>query len=310
MKLTRRDWLGLGLGAGAAALTGRWSTLSAAEAVARRPLNVAVIPSSGEQVPAVGLGTVDFQGDPDTDDLTPLRQTLEVFHRLGGRLLDTSPNYGNSENVLGGLLAGLGIRDDMFMATKVDQEDRIDGEARMEGSFRRLGGAIDLMQVHNLRGLEVQLETLGAWKKEGRFRYIGVTTHRQSQHREIEDCMRRYPLDFIQVNYSLADRAAADRILPLARDRGVAVLVNRPFGKGGLFASVRGLPLPDWAADIDAGSWGQVFLKYVMGHPAVTIPIPGTSKPHHAEDNASALYGRLPDAALRAEMERFLDHLA
>jgi aryl-alcohol dehydrogenase-like predicted oxidoreductase len=266
-----------------------------------------VIPSSGEQVPAVGLGTVDYQGDPNTDDLSTLRQTLEVFHQAGGRLLDTSPNYGNSENVLGSLLQDLGIRGDTFMATKVDREERAAGEERMEGSFRRLGGAIDLMQVHNLRGADVMLPALVEWKKEGRLKYIGITTHRDSQHAAIEEYMRRYPLDFVQVNYSIADRAAADRILPLAQDKGIAVLVNRPFGKGGLFGAVRGKDLPDWAADLDAGSWGQVFLKYIMGHPAVTIPIPGTSKPHHAEDNAGALYGRLPDASLRLEMERWLD---
>jgi aryl-alcohol dehydrogenase-like predicted oxidoreductase len=310
MNLTRRKLLGLGLGLGTAALGGHRTLLGAAGKTAKTPLNTAVIPSSSEQVPAVGLGTVDFQGVPGRDDLSVLRQTLEVFHRLGGRLLDTSPNYGNSENVLGALLAELRIRDEVFMATKVDREERSAGEERMAGSIQRLRGAIDLMQVHNLRGTDVQLETLTAWKQDGRFKYIGITTHRDSQHAEIEATMRRYPLDFIQVNYSLADRAAAARLLPLAQDEGVAVLVNRPFGKGGLFRAVRGQALPDWAADIDARSWGQVFLKYIMGHSAVTIPIPGTSKPHHAEDNAGALYGRLPDAALRAEMERYLDHLS
>jgi aryl-alcohol dehydrogenase-like predicted oxidoreductase len=307
MKFTRRKWLGLGLGAGAIALGGRWTAASAIDATVGDPQNMAVIPSSGEQLPALGLGTVDFEGNPATDDLSALRQTLEVFHRMGGRLLDTSPNYGRSEDVLGHLLGDLGIRQDMFMATKVDREGRVDGERRMDESFQRLGGAIDLMQVHNLRGVDVQLQTLEEWKQQGRFKYIGITTHRDSQHAEIEDCMRRYPLDFVQVNYSLADRAAAKRILPLALDNGIAVLVNRPFGKGGLFGAVRGKELPDWASDMDARSWGQVFLKYIMGHPAVTIPIPGTSKPHHAEDNAGALYGRLPDAALRLEMERWLD---
>ena len=160
MKLTRRKWLGLGLGAGALALGGPWTTLSAAEKTAGKAVNMAVIPSSGEQVPAVGLGTVDFQGDPGQDDLSKLRQTLEAFHRLGGRLLDTSPNYGNSERVLGSLLSDLGIRADMFMATKVDREERAAGEERMEGSFGRLGGGIDLMQVHNLRGADVLLPAL------------------------------------------------------------------------------------------------------------------------------------------------------
>jgi aryl-alcohol dehydrogenase-like predicted oxidoreductase len=310
MNLTRRKLLELGLGAGAAALGGQWTLVRAAEKAVKAPLNMAVIPSSGEQVPAVGVGTVNFRGVPGRDDLSTLRQTLEVFHRLGGRLLDTSPNYGNSENVLGALLSELGIRDEVFMATKVDREERAAGEERMMGSIERLGGAIDLMQVHNLRGTDVQLATMSAWKKEGRFKYIGITTHRNGQHAEIEDTMRRFPLDFIQVNYSLDDRAAAERLLPLAQDRGIAVLVNRPFGKGELFRAVRGEVLPDWAADIDADSWGQVFLKYIMGHPAVTIPIPGTSKPHHAEDNAGALYGRLPDTALRNEMERHFDELA
>ena len=310
MKFTRRKWLGLGLGAGAAALGGRWTPVSAADFTAGGPHNMAVIPSTGEQLPALGLGTVDFQGNPATDDLSALRRTLEVFHRMGGRLLDTSPNYGRSEDVLGRLLGDLGIRRDMFMATKVDREDRAAGEQRMEESFQRLGGAIDLMQVHNLRGVDIQLQTLAEWKRQGRFRYIGITTHREGQHAQIEQCMRRYPLDFVQVNYSLADRAAAQRILPLALDQGIAVLVNRPFGKGDLFGAVRGKELPDWAADMDAGSWGQVFLKYIIGHPAVTIPIPGTSQPHHAEDNAGALYGRLPDAALRLEMERWLDRVA
>lgn len=310
MSLTRRQWLGLGLGAGAATLGGSWLSLYARDALASGPLNMATIPSTGEQVPAVGLGTVDFQGDPARDDLSQLRQTLEVFSRLGGRLLDTSPNYGNSENVLGSLLADLRIRDRIFMATKVDREERAAGERRMEESFGRLGGPVDLMQVHNLRGVDVQLPTLLDWKARGRIRYVGITTHRDEQHGAIEDCMRRYPLDFIQVNYSLADRAAAERVLPLAQDRGVAVLVNRPFGKGSLFSAVRGKPLPDWAADVDATSWGQLFLKYIMAHPASTIPIPGTSKPRHAEDNAGAMYGRLPDAALRAEMERYLDSLA
>jgi aryl-alcohol dehydrogenase-like predicted oxidoreductase len=309
MSITRRQWLGLGLGAGAAVLGGSRLALAAANPVLDGLLNMAVIPSSGALVPAVGLGTVDFQGDPAGSEMTALRQTLAAFHRLGGRLIDTSPNYGSSEAVLGHLLTDLGIRDEVFMATKVDREDRAEGEQRMESSFERLGGAIDLMQVHNLRGADVQLETLRAWKAQGRFRYIGVTTHRTEQHAPLEGLMRNYPLDFIQVNYSLADRAAAERVLPLAHDRGIAVLVNRPFGKGSLFGAVRGQTLPDWAADIDARSWGQVFLKYVIAHPAATIPIPGTSKPHHAEDNMAALHGRLPDAALRAEMERYLDAL-
>jgi aryl-alcohol dehydrogenase-like predicted oxidoreductase len=309
MKITRRKWLGWNLGAGTAVLSGGWRSLAAGDP-ARGPVNMTVIPSSGDQVPCVGLGTVDFQTDPSSEAAAPLRETLQAFHRLGGRLLDTSPNYGNSEDVLGRLLTDLGIRDEMFMATKVDREGRVEGEQRMESSFGRLRGSVELMQVHNLRGVDVQLQTLAEWKAQGRFKYIGITTHRVEQHADIERCMRQYALDFVQVNYSLEDRAAAERILPLAQDRGVAVLVNRPFGKGSLFGAVRGQALPDWAADIDAQSWGQVFLKYIIAHPAATLPIPGTSKPHHAEDNAGAMYGRLPDAALRTEMERYLDALS
>lgn len=305
MKLTRRDLIKLSAGASAAGIASGWNPL----ALAGSPLIKTTIPSSGQKVPAVGLGTVRFRGDPSSADMEPFMQTLKKFYSLGGRLLDTSPNYGNSEEVLGKLLAELGIRDEMFMATKVDRENQSEGIERMEGSFKRLGGNIDLMQVHNLRGTDVELETMQAWKKEGRFKYIGITTHRDAQHSEIERYMRKYPLDFIQVNYSLADRAAADRILPLAQDKGVAVLVNRPFGKGKLFDAVRGVDLPVWAADIDAGSWGQVFLKYIISHPAATIPIPGTSKPHHAEDNLGALAGRLPDQAARKKMEKIMDGL-
>ena len=165
------------------------------------------------------------------------------------------------------------------------------------------------MQVHTLRGTDAQLKTLFEWKEQGRLGHVGITTHRVSQHAEMEAFMRKYPLDFIQVNYSLADRASADRVLPLAIDRGIAVLVNRPFGNGKLFSVVKGLDLPAWAADIDCSSWGQVFLKYIIGHPAATIPIPGTTKPHHAEDNMGAMRGRLPDQAMRAEIESFFDAL-
>jgi len=307
MNITRRQWLRIGIGAAVA--TSGWRAFAALEGAREGPMNMTVVPSTGERLPAVGIGTVSFQGDPSADAALPLRQTLQTFHRLGGRLIDTSPNYGDSETVLGRLLTDLGIREVSFMATKVDRESRAEGEARMEGSFRRLGNPIDLMQVHNLRGIDAMLPALHDWREQGRFRYIGITTHRVSQHADIEHHMRGFPLDFVQVNYSLADRAAAERILPLAMDKGIAVLVNRPFGKGQLFSAVKGRQLPGWAVDIDAKSWAQVFLKYVISHPAATLPIPGMSKPHHAEDNMGALYGRLPDAALRTEMERFIDGL-
>jgi len=304
MRISRRNLIKLG--AGLAASIGGWSHLLANQG----PMIKTSIPSTGQQVPAIGIGTVSFRGDPGSSQVNMFRETLDVFHRAGGRVVDTSPNYGNSESVLGHLMKELGIRDQVFLATKVDREERESGIERMESSFERLGGEqIDLMQVHNLRGTDIQLESMRAWKEQGRFRYIGITTHTSRQYEDFERSMRKHKLDFIQVNYSLADRGANERILPLAQDNGVAVLVNRPFGKGKLFQVVGDRPLPDWAAEIDAKSWGQVFLKYVVSHPAATLPIPGTSKPHHAADNMGALTGRLPDQDLRREMENFMDVL-
>jgi len=305
MKMTRREIIRLGAGAGIAVCGGLSPLLAGQE-----PMLKTSIPSSGQQVPAVGIGTVRFRGVPGSPEMQRYGETLAVFHSMGGRLLDTSPNYGNSESVLGRLMRDQGIRDEMFVATKVDREEREAGKQRMESSFERLGGEqIDLMQVHNLRGTDIQLETMQAWKEQGRFRYIGITTHTSRQYEDFERAMRAHKLDFIQVNYSLADRDADQRILPLALDSGVAVLVNRPFGNGKLFSAVGDRPLPGWAADIDAVSWGQAFLKYVISHPAATIPIPGTTKPHHAADNIAAASGRLPGAELRHEMERFMDSL-
>jgi aryl-alcohol dehydrogenase-like predicted oxidoreductase len=305
MKLKRRDLIRLGAaGAGLAAVGGVSSLLADTQ-----ELIEVTVPSSGVRLPAVGIGTVKFRGTVGTDAMAPFRETLETFHRLGGRVIDTSPNYGNSEEVLGHLLRDTGLRQDVFMATKVDREDAAEGVERMAGSLDRLGPPLDLMQVHNLRGTDAQLQTLFAWKAEGRVGHVGITTHRVSQHAEMMAYMKKYPLDFVQVNYSLADRVAAETLLPLAIDRGIAVLVNRPFGKGQLFDAVKGMALPDWSREINCDSWGQLFLKYIIAHPAATIPIPGTSKPHHAADNARAMRGRLPDEELRREMERYIDKL-
>ena len=310
MNMKRRDLIKLGgrlgAGAGLTALAGGWSHLLASQG----DIIKTAIPSSGQQIPAIGIGTVDFRGNPDSAAVKAFGDVLNVFHQAGGRVVDTSPNYGNSEAVLGHLMKEMGIRDDLFLATKVDREEKESGLSRMESSFELLGGEqIDLMQVHNLRGTDIQLENMRAWKEQGRFRYIGITTHSSRQYEDFERAMRKHQLDFIQVNYSLADRGANERILPMAQDKGVAVLVNRPFSKGRLFKAVAGQALPAWAAGIDAQSWGQVFLKYVVSHPAATIPIPGTSKPHHAADNMGALAGRLPDQDLRREMEQFMDAL-
>jgi aryl-alcohol dehydrogenase-like predicted oxidoreductase len=305
MNMTRRELIRLGSGAGLAAFGGLSPLLGS-----QLPLLKTRIPSSGQEVPSVGMGTVRFRGNPGSPEMQRYGETLAAFHSHGGRLLDTSPNYGNSEEVLGKLMREQGLRGDMFIATKVDREEGESGQQRMESSFEILGGEkIDLMQVHNLRGTDIQLETMQSWKAQGRFRYVGITTHSSRQYEEFERAMRAHQLDFIQVNYSLADRGANERILPLAMDSGVAVLVNRPFGNGSLFRAVGDRSLPDWADEIDASSWGQVFLKYVISHPAATIPIPGTSKPHHAVDNMAAASGRLPGAELRREMARFMDGL-
>jgi aryl-alcohol dehydrogenase-like predicted oxidoreductase len=306
MTITRRQLLRISGGAGLVAASGPWRPLLAQSGTTI----MTTIPSSGEQLPAVGIGTRDFRSDTNAEEMQRFRETLETFYATGGRVIDTSPNYGEAETVIGKLLAEVGIRDDVFLATKVDREDQQQGVVRMNRSFKLLGGEkIDLMQVHNLRGTEVELETMKAWKEEGRIRYLGVTTHNPDQYAEMQDVMRRHPLDFIQLNYSLADRAAEKSILPLAKDRGIAVLVNLPFARGELFSAVADHPLPDWAAEMDALSWGQVFLKYVLSYPASVLPIPGTTKPHHVRDNLGAARGRLPDENLRREIENYVTPL-
>ncbi len=278
--------------------------------LAQGPLNMTTIPSAGQQIPSIGIGCRNYRGQADAPQMSVFRETFATFHRLGGKVVDTSPNYGNSETVIGGIMADLGIRDELWLATKVDREARESGIARMERSFELLGGdSFELMQVHNLRGVEIQLQTMQEWKQQGRFRYIGVTTSSDRQYERFAEVMLRHELDFIQLDYSLGNRNAAEKLMPLAQDKGIAVLVNLPFGRGRLFNAVGGRPLPDWAADIDAKSWAQVFLKYVMSHPSAAIPIPGTTKPHHAEDNIAAARGRLPDARLRQEMENFIEPL-
>jgi aryl-alcohol dehydrogenase-like predicted oxidoreductase len=304
MAVTRRDMIRITAGAGAGVLlSGRAAFAQAA------PLIMREIPSSGIRVPVIGIGTRNFRigenWDPDT---TNFRATLETFHALGGRLLDTAPSYGDSESIVGDLLADLGIRDDLFVATKVDRQGREAGEARMRDSFEKLRtDHVELMQVHNLRDWETQLPVLREMKAAGTIGHYGLTTSGARQYAAMESIMRSEDLDFIQLNYSLDRRQAAEVLLPLARDRGIAVLVNLAFGRGRLFARVGDRPLPDWAAEFDCKSWGQFFLKYAASHPAVTAVIPGTTKPHHAEDNMGAARGRLPTPDLRRRMEAYLD---
>jgi diketogulonate reductase-like aldo/keto reductase len=262
------------------------------------------IPSSGEKIPAVGLGTWrTFDVGASATERAPLKDVLQRFAELGGRVVDSSPMYGAAESVVGDLATDLAITDKLFFATKVWTSGRDTGVAQMEQSLRRLRTQrLDLMQIHNLLDWRTHLRTLREWKAAGRVRYVGVTHYTSSAYDELERVLRGEPLDFVQVNYSLGEREAERRILPLARDRGVAVLVNRPFSEGGLFQRVRGRALPEWAAALDCESWAQFFLKWILAHPAVTCVIPATSRPQHLVDNMKAGTGNLPDAATRERM--------
>ncbi|MCO5100878.1 MAG: aldo/keto reductase [Burkholderiaceae bacterium] len=264
------------------------------------------VPSTGELLPVIGLGTARRY-----DEASPvLRETLERFAGSGGRVVDTAPSYGRAEEVVGEIVEAAGLREKLFLATKVGAEGREAGRAQIEQSFRRLRTTrIDLVAVHNLRDVGTQLKTLRECKDEGRIRYLGITTSFHAQYPDFERVMRSERLDFIQVDYALDNRTAGERILPLALERGIATMVNLPFGRGRLFRAVQGRQLPEWAADIGCTSWAQLFLKYIVSHEAVVCAIPGTAKPEHARDNAGAARGPMPDAAERRRMERFVDAL-
>jgi aryl-alcohol dehydrogenase-like predicted oxidoreductase len=299
--ISRRDLLKLSAGAAAGALTG---TAQGATELTTRP-----IPSSGERLPVVGIGTNRYRTGPESE-IAPLRETLKTFAAAGGKVIDTAPIYSSSEVVLGELIAGLGIREQLFIATKVYASGRAAGIEDMDASFKRLRtDRIDLIQVHSLSDTETQLATMRERRAAGRYRYVGVTTSRDSQYPEMEAVLKKEKLDFVQVDYSIENRTAEKRILPLALERGVATLINLPFGRASLFSAVRGKPLPPWAADFDCQSWAQFFLKYVIGHPAVTCAIPGTRRPAHVFDNLGAARGRLPDQAQRRKMEQYFDAL-
>jgi len=258
------------------------------------------VPSSGEEMPVIGLGTSGpFEVGESRTERAPLAQVLEAFFASGARLIDTSPMYSSAERVLGELLTDA-MRRRAFLATKVWTRGERAGIEQMTHSAQLLRRErLDLIQVHNLLDLDTQLRTLNSWKEAGRVRYVGVTHYTVGAHAELARALERNRLDFVQLNYSPVTRAAEQRLLPLAAERGVAVLVNRPFEDGALFAAVRGKPLPAWAADIDAASWGQLALKFIAAHPAVTCIIPATGKLAHLEDNLAGGRGRLPDTRQR-----------
>ena len=269
------------------------------------PQHTRVIPSSGEQLPVIGLGSwITFGIDPEDKELMNKReQVMREFLNRGGGVLDSSPMYGNAEKVIGLCLKRIGHHKGLFSATKVWTHGHRQGFFQMEQSQALWGlPHIDLMQVHNLMDWEIHLPTLRAMKEEGKIRYIGVTTSHGRRHKELIRIMRSEPLDFVQFTYNLLDREAEQTLLPMAADKGIAVIINRPFQRGSLFDHVDRHPLPEWASEIDCKNWAQFFLKFIVSHPAVTCAIPATSRLDHLQENMGAAYGRLPDMAMRKKM--------
>jgi diketogulonate reductase-like aldo/keto reductase len=309
--MTRREALRL-LAAGTAGVSGMLgmpgSFAASSSALPSATLGAAMlskkIPSSGEMLPVIGLGTWQtFDVGAGAQEREPLEFVLQEFAALGGKVIDSSPMYGNSESVAGELIAKLNLRQKLFIATKVWTSGQQQGISQMNDSMKKLRAKpIDLMQVHNLLDVEAHLETLADWKKQGIVRYVGVTHYTASAHESVARVIGKYPVDFIQINYSVGEREAEQRLLPLAKEKGVAVIANRPFAGGGLFSRLRAKPLPGWGAEIDCSSWAQVLLKFVVSHPAITCAIPATSKVDHLRDNMKAGLGRMPDDRLRARI--------
>ena len=269
------------------------------------------VPKTGEAIPAVGLGTWQvFDVATDAKEKAQAEETLKAFVELGGRVIDSSPMYGSSESVTGELAAALGVGAKLFVATKVWTSGRQAGIRHMEESMRKLRvERLDLMQVHNLVDASTHLATLREWKTAGRVRYLGVTHYHAGAHADLEKIIRPGDVDFVQVNYSLAEPEAGRRLLAAAADSRTAVIVNRPFAEGAMFRRVRGGPLPAWAREIGCASWAQFFLKWILGHPAVTCAIPGTRNPKHVADNLGAASGPLPDEAMRRRMSVYFESL-
>jgi aryl-alcohol dehydrogenase-like predicted oxidoreductase len=316
--LSRRDALKLGLGAGAlVGLRGidAFALPSAWSGAALLPLIERAIPSTGEKLPVVGIGTARSYEAPSPSEIPVLKEVLRQFPELGGKLLDTAPAYGRAEDVVGDALAELRNRDKYFLATKVSigrgGGDAAAAAAQMEQSLKRLKtNRIDLMQIWNVSNPAVIVPVLDEWKAAKKIRYTGITSSSKQQYDQLEASMKAHKLDFVQVDLAIDNRSAQDRILPTAADRGMGVLINLPFGRTRVFQKVLDKPLPDWAKDIDATSWAQIFLKYIVSNPAVTAVIPGTATTQFLVDNNLAARGRLPDPALRKRIESYFDQMA
>jgi diketogulonate reductase-like aldo/keto reductase len=274
------------------------------------PIHMREIPSTGEQLPVIGLGTWQtFDAGNSQEEREPLKNVLKTLVEKGGTVVDSSPMYGSSEEVVGDLSTALDLNSKLFIATKVWTTGKENGIRQMNESFEKLKRKqIDLMQVHNLVDWQTHLSTLRDWKEKGKIRYIGITHYTESAYSNVEQILKNNTVDFLQINYSLLSRKAEERLFPLAQEKKVAVLINQPFEEGALFQRVKGKKLPAWAKEFDCASWGQFFLKFILSHPAVTCVIPGTSKPHHMADNLGAAFGKLPDQQHREQMIRLINN--
>jgi aryl-alcohol dehydrogenase-like predicted oxidoreductase len=312
-QISRRDTLRMTLGVGLGLALRPLDLLAnaAATEVQAGSLVTKPIPSTGERLPVVGIGTARrYDVAASEAELAPLREVVRNFTRMGGKLIDTAPSYGNAETVVGNLLAQAGNRDQVFLATKVGRgRDSVQaGRAELEQSLKRLKvDKVDLMQVHSLAGVDEMLPVLREWKAAGKTRYIGVTTTSENQYSELERVLRTQQMDFMQVDYAIDNREVEQRILPLAQERGVAVLAALPFGRGRVLDALGKQPIPDWAQKLGIRTWPQFALKYIVSHPAVTAAIPGTAKMEYLTDNLGAARGAMPDAAARRRMAALID---
>jgi aryl-alcohol dehydrogenase-like predicted oxidoreductase len=310
--MSRRDAIKVGIGAGAALGFARAAAF-AAESSQGTPLITRPIPSSGERLPIVGMGTAVIYQSPTPDQIPPLRDTLKAFPELGGRVLDTAPSYGRAESVVGDIIGELKTRDKFFLATKVSvrgQGDRAAVVASMEESMRRLKtDRLDLMQIWNVSNPQLIAPILDEWKSAKKIRYTGITSSFKGQYPQLEAAMKAYKYDFVQIDLAIDNRDSQDRIIPLAADLGTAVLVNSPFGRNRVFQKTAGKSLPDWAKEYDISSWAQFALKYIVSNPQVTVAIPGVGTTQYLADDLGAAKGRMPDEAARKKMAAFLDQI-
>jgi aryl-alcohol dehydrogenase-like predicted oxidoreductase len=307
MTISRRDALKAGAGTAAAlgAMAGAPALFAQSGTLIKK-----TIPASGEQITPIGIGTNRYGVGDDEAQRAPLRDTMARFVEIGGQVMDTAAVYGSSEAVIGDLQTELGIRDELFIVTKTPMFGQLRGAVAVQGAFDRLKtDRIDGFLVHNFVNQATELPVLREFQAEGKIRYIGASTSTNDQHAQMIALLESEKVELIQVNYSLGDRDSANRVLPLAADKGVAVMINVPFGSSSLFDRVEGKEMPGWAADIGVESWGQMFLKYIISHPAVTVAIPGTRRVDHVNDNVGAAMGRMLDAAERTRMETWFDSL-